>query len=400
MVISIFLFTGMPAFGDEPVPYHLGVALALTGTGAFYSNDGIDAIRMAADEINKTGGFMGKHPIRIFIKDTQTKPDVTAREAAALILKDKVRCIMGTYSSACAIALKPIARKHKVIHIAAISNSENITRTDFSPYTFSVVPNSFMQAKAVSLGVAQLAQRKGWKAYVTLASDYEWGRSTQANFVGQLKKAAPDLILKKEFWPRLGETRFSPYIKAITEQNPDFVYGSLASRDNLVWMQEAKTYNFFKRFPYPGSLISVAELLTQAQTIPRGMIGLCRAPFFAHPDVSMMKDFVQNFRDRYHRYPSDWAVMEYDAVYALKQGIEKAGSVDSEKVKEALRGMTIRTTRGNLFFRKIDNQLNCSSYIGIVADDPAYPFPIYKELIEIKGGDSWRAEKEILSRRE
>ena len=49
------------------------------------------------------------------------------------------------------------------------------------------------------------------------------------------------------------------------------------------------------------------------------MVGLCRAPFFAHLDVPMMAKFVDSFKAKYDRYPSDWAVMEYDAVYVLKQ---------------------------------------------------------------------------------
>jgi len=115
--------------------------------------------------------------------------------------------------------------------------------------------------------------------------------------------------------------------------------------------------------------------------------------------VPMMADFVKNFRAKYDRYPSDWAVMEYDAVYVLKQGVEKAGSIDTEKVKDALKGATVDTTRGRLFFREIDNQLSCSSYIGVVADDPAYPFPIYHDLVEVKGPDSWRPEAEIVEAR-
>jgi len=114
----------------------------------------------------------------------------------------------------------------------------------------------------------------------------------------------------------------------------------------------------------------------------------------------MMADFVKNFKAKYDRYPSDWAVMEYDAVYALKQGIEKAGSIDTEKVKDALKGAAIDTCRGKLTFREIDNQLSCSSYIGVVADDPKYPFPIYHDLVEVKGPDSWRPEKEIFEARE
>jgi branched-chain amino acid transport system substrate-binding protein len=379
--------------------YHLGVDLAITGTGALYCKDGVDAIKLAVKEINEKGGFLGKYPIKLFIRDSHTKPDVAVREAKDLILRDKVRAILGTYSSACAVAIKPVAQEYKVLHIPAISNSENITKIHFSPYTYQVVPNSYMQAKAVVLGVAALAKKKGWKNYVTIASDYEWGRSTQNSTVALLKQIAPDLKLKKEFWPRLGETQFTSYITAIMAQKPDFVIGSIASKDNVAWMHQAKAYGFFDKIPYPGSLISVTELMLQAKTLTRGMIGLCRAPFFAHMDVPMMANFVKNFKATYNRYPSDWAVMEYDAVYVLKQGIEKAKSIDSDMVKDALKGATVDTTRGKLFFRKIDNQLSCSSYIGVVADDPKYPFPIYHDLVEVKGPDSWRPKAEIIDAR-
>ena len=390
-------FLAAPSLAAEP--YHLGVNLAITGTGALYCKDGVDAIKLAVDEINAQGGFLGKHPIKLFIRDTHTKPDIAVREAKDLILRDKVRTILGTYSSACAVAIKPVAQEYKVLHIPAISNSENITKVNFSPYTYQVVPNSYMQAKAVVLGVAELAKKKGWKNYVTIASDYEWGRSTQNNTVELLKQLAPEVKLKKEFWPRLGETQFTSYITAIMGQKPDFVIGSVASKDNVAWMNQAKAYGFFDKIPYPGSLISVSELIIQAKTLTRGLIGLCRAPFFAHLDVPMMKDFVENFKAKYDRYPSDWAVMEYDAVYVLNQGIQMAGDIDSDKVKDALKGATVDTTRGRLFFRAIDNQLSCSSYIGVVSDDPAYPFPIYHDLVEVKGPDSWRPEAEIVEAR-
>ena len=61
--------------------------------------------------------------------------------------------------------------------------------------------------------------------------------------------------------------------------------------------------------------------------------------------------------------------------------------------------MTIDTTRGKLFFRKIDNQLSCSAYFGRVADDTGFSFPIYQDLLEFKAADIWRPEAEILSAR-
>ena len=401
IVFSIIFLFGIISFENVQAaePYHLGVALSITGTGALYCKDGVDAIKLAVDEINAKGGYLGKHPLKLFIRDDQTKPDVGVRETKDLILRDKVRCVLGAYSSAVAVAIKPVCQEYKVLHIAAISNSENITKINFSPYTFQVVPNTYMQAKASVIGVAELAKKKGWKEYVTIASDYEWGRSTQGNQVQLLKELAPGLKLKKEFWPALGETQYTSYITAIMSEKPDFVLGSIASKDNVAWIQQAQGYGFFEKIPYPGSLISVSELIIQAKTLTRGLVGLCRAPFFAHLDVPMMANFVKNFRAKYDRYPSDWAVMEYDAVYALKQGIEKAKSIDTEKVKDAMKGMTIDTTRGRLFFREIDNQLSCSSYLGVVADDPKYPFPIYHDVVEVKGPDSWAPEAEIIEAR-
>jgi branched-chain amino acid transport system substrate-binding protein len=285
------------------------------------------------------------------------------------------------------------------LHIATISNSEDITKIDFSPYTFSVVPNTYMMAKGVVMGLADLVQKKGWKKYATIASDYAWGRSSQKIQVALLKQIAPQLELVGEYWPPLGQVQFNSFIIAIMAKKPDFVLGTIGGADNAYFMRDARDYRFFKKVEYPGGLISVSELIRQATSIRRGRYGRCRAPFFAHLNVPMMARFVENYRSKYDRYPTDWAVMSYDGVYALKQAVEKAKSIDSEKVKDAMKGMTIDTTRGRLYFRTIDNQLNCSAYFGRVADDPKYPFPIYHELLELKGEDIWRPEAEILSAR-
>ena len=403
-IVSIFFglsrvmgtFIGAASAAD---PYNLGVALGFTGTGTLYSKDQLEGVQVAVDEINAKGGFLGKHPIKIFQQDTQTKPDVGVRAVKDLILREKVRAVINDYSSAVAVAVKPICREYKVIHIAAISNSENITKINYSPYTFQVVPNSYMQATAAALAVAKMAKAKGWKEYVTLASDYEWGRSTQEELVKNLKKASPQLTLKKEFWPRLGETQFTSFITSIMSMKPDFVYPVLASKDNVTFTEQAKPYGFFDKVPYVGSMQSVTELITEARTMPRGLVAITRAPFFAHLDIPMMANFVKTYQGKYKKYPSDWAVMGYDSVYALKQGVEKAGTIDTDKVKDAMKGLTVDLTRGKLEFRPIDNQLRCSSYVGVVADDPKYPFPILKDLIEIRGIDSERPEAEIVAAR-
>jgi len=132
-------------------------------------------------------------------------------------------------------------------------------------------------------------------------------------------------------------------------------------------------------------MISVTELISQARSIRQGLYGRCRAPFFAHLGVPMMADFVKSYKAKYEQYPSDWAVMSYDGVYALRQGIVKAGTgtIETDRVKEAMKELPIDTTRGRLHFRKIDNQLNCSAYFCRVADDPQYPYKHYYPIFQI-----------------
>ena len=64
-----------------------------------------------------------------------------------------------------------------------------------------------------------------------------------------------------------------------------------------------------------------------------------------------------------------------------------------------MKGLTVNLTRGRLTFRAIDNQLSCLSYMGTITDDPKYPFPIYKDIIEVKGSESERPESEIIAAR-
>lgn len=398
-LVFIVILISFPLYGFGDEPYHLGVALGLSETGAPYSEEAVKAIEIAVNEINTQGGFLGRHPIKLFIRDTRTDPKTAEAVVRNLIQKNKVRAIIGTYSSACAIAIKPICRQHQVLHMATISNSENITKLDFSPYTFSVVPNTYMMAKGLVMGIAKLAREKGWKRFATIASDYAWGRSSQAIQVDLMKQAAPEVQLVGEYWPPLGETQFNTLIVAMMAQKPDFVLGTIGGRDNAYFMRDAREYRFFKKVEYPGGLISVSELIRQSLSIRRGRFGRCRAPFFAHLEEPMMRRLVEAYLAKHDRYPTDWAVMSYDGIYALKQGIEKAGSLDPDRVKAVMPGMTIETTRGRLFFRRIDNQLSCSAYLGQVADDPQYPFPIYHELLELKGPEIWRTEAEILAAR-
>ena len=389
------VLTMVPRFVQAAVEtYRLGLLLPVTGTGANYADGGIKAVKTAVADINSRGGFLGKHPIEISYRDTHTKPDVGAREARDVISRENVQTIVGTYSSAVAMAIQEIIHERKILHLAATSNSSKIVNENFTPYTYQFCPNSRMQSGAVVVAVSEMIKKNGWKSYVTIGQDYEWGRDTQRGFVNALAKKSPATKLKKALWFKLGETDFASYLSAIMASKPDFAYGAIAGKDNRTFILQAQGMGLFKRVAYPGGLISVTELQQQRKSLPRGMIGLARAPFFAHLDQPLMQKYIKMNRAKYgeEAYPTDWGVMHYDAIYGLEQGIKKAGTIETEAVKAALKGATIDTARGRATFRDCNNQLDIpAGYVGEVWDSPDYPFPIYnpKTMIIVPAKEVW-----------
>ncbi|MBE0600064.1 MAG: ABC transporter substrate-binding protein [Burkholderiaceae bacterium] len=374
-------------------PYKIGVLLPSTGTGANYMAHAIKGLPVAIAELNKRGGLLGKHQIEMIYRDTETKPDVGAREAKSLILNDKVDAIFGTYSSAVALAIQEIIHEHKVLHFAATSNSSKITQDNFTPYTYQFCPDSNMQSGAVVVAVAKMAKKNNWKSFVSIGQDYEWGRDTHRGFTTGFAKVAPGVKESRQLWFKLGETDFTSYITAIMAAKPDFLYGAIAGKDSETFLQQAGQMGLFKRVPFPGGLITVTELKSGRKTLPRGMIGLARCPFFAHLDQPIMQAYIKRDRAAFgpEGYPDDWACMYYDALGGLDQGTKKANSIETEAIIKALKGATIDTCRGQRAFRDCSNQLEVPSYVGEVWDSPDYPFPIYKPdtMVVVEAKEVW-----------
>jgi len=95
-------------------------------------------------------------------------------------------------------------------------------------------------------------------------------------------------------------------------------------------------------------------------------------------------------------YPSGFAVLGYDAIYALKAAIEKAGTTDTDAVREALKGMDFTGLRGYTPVRAIDLMMVVPTYNGIITHESPYPFPIWREIWRIDGAEVIRAEESVL----
>ena len=368
----------------------IGYSGALSGQSQLYGHAVSQSLKLAADDINAKGGVNG-YKVEADILDDATAVDKAVENTKSLILQDQVVALMGSVTSAQCAAETPIAKQNKVIVIDATCNSYQLTTEPdlINPYWVSVVPNTYMEGTAA----ANVAAKIGAKRIFIVSPKYLFGISETNAFVAGLKKAAPSAQIVNDpatwYVPFPTNPRWDSTINAIQASKPDLVYSNIFAADEVNFIKQALSVDpqFFQKYPMT-TLASIDDFNALGSQYPTGMHAYMRAPFFALSN-SKLDDFVKRYHDRYGEYPSDWAVMDYDAMQVYASAANKAGSFDSDKVIKQIVGKTFSSLRGYSFtIREGDQQANVGETIGTTADSGGkYTFPILKDSTNLKGDD-------------
>lgn len=369
---------------------NIGLSIALTGQSALYGHAISQSMRLAADDINAKGGING-YKVNADILDDGTQVANAVNNIKSLILQDNVVAMLGPVTSAQCQATSPISKQNKVIFIAATCNSYQLTTEPdlINPYYVSIVPNTFMEGTAAG----QLAAKTNAQKIFIVSPHYLFGISETNAFVAELKKVAPNaqIINSPSTWyvPFPTNPRWDATINAIQASKPDLVYSNIFAADEINFITQATQIdpNFFQKYPMT-TLASVDELNALKDKYPLGMHLYQRAPFFALNNPAM-NAFVKHYHDTYNEYPSDWAVMDYDAMMVYAKAANAAGSFDADKVRAQIVGHSFDSLRGYKFtIRNGDQQANVGETVGTTGDSGGkYPFPILTNSTNLKGDD-------------
>ena len=128
----------------------IGIADSYSGPAAIFGLDMRDGFRMGMNEINAKGGVLGKK-LEIVTRDEKFQPAVALAMAKELIMKENVDLLMGTISSASALAISELAKKEKVPFLVTYAKSEKITGELGHRYVFSMADNTAMAGRAAGV---------------------------------------------------------------------------------------------------------------------------------------------------------------------------------------------------------------------------------------------------------
>ncbi|MGE0701793.1 MAG: ABC transporter substrate-binding protein [Hyphomicrobiaceae bacterium] len=310
--------------------------------------------------------------LKLIYEDSEGNPATAAQRAEKLFQVEKVDFLTGTVHSGVTLAVGQVAERNKTLMATTVSFSNAITGAKCSPNVFRVNPSAGMQASALALWVADF--KKGAKIYY-LGPDYEMGRSTIAEF----KKEAEKLGAKDagEVYAPLGAKDFSQYFGQLRAARPDVFYTSTGGTDSARLLTQLKEYGV-KGF----QLIGASSAVT---TDNMGAMGNAAEGFVTPGNYSTLidtpanKDFVKKFKAAAKIDPNLYAADSYTVLDFYRLAAEKAKSIETDKLREGMRGLSWDGVVGKKTMRAGDHQAVQDMYALQVAGG------VFKPLAKING---------------
>lgn len=317
--------------------------------------------KLALEEINKAGGINGKK-LEVISRDDAGKPGNAVRIAEELITKDKVVLLMGSFFSHVGLAVTDFAKRKKVFYLAAEPLSDAIVWAKGNRYTFRLRPSTYMQAAML----ADEAAKSPAKRWATIAPNYAYGKDAVKAFKKVLKAKRPDVQFVAEQWPALFKINAGAEIQALKRAKPEAIFNVTFGSDLAKFVREGKLRGFFKGKFVASLLTGEPEYLDPLKgEAPVGWL-VTGYPWYAIKTEAHTK-FLKAYEAKYKTYPRTGSVVGYEMMMAIAHMLKKAQSTDTEKMVDAMEGLTFQGVFGPITFRKIDHQSTMGAYVGYTA---------------------------------
>lgn len=336
-LITALLSTAAHAQED---PIKIGFITTLTTPAAAIGNDMVDGAKLG---IEHAGGKIGDHPIEIIFEDDGLRPELGRQKAEKLLQQDNVDVVAGfIWSNVLMAARKSVIDSGKFL-ISTNAGPSDMAGKLCNPNFFSLR----VQNDMLPIALGEMMNQRGVKKLYVLAPNYAAG----TDMAGGVEKAFEGEVVGRDFtkWGDDPQLDFSAEFAKVAASGADAVFAFYPGRAAA----------FARQFEQSGlaSKVKLYSVYTVDQiALPRlqeanvaSVLGSQTVDFWS-PDIDTPenKKFVEDFKAKYGRMPSNYAASAYDLIPYLKAAVEQAGGdIDNtDAVREALIRADYKSVRG------------------------------------------------------
>ena len=328
LLLAATLLAGAPsAFAQGSGPIPIGAIEILTGPSAAYGIAIRAGLELALEEVNAKG-VMGGRKINLTVEDSAGNKDQAINAARKLIGRDKVVLVIGPTLSNEMFAVGPVVNERKIPIVGTSTTAAGIT--DIGPWVFrtslpesDVIPVTLNYAKAH--GVKSIA--------LMYANDDAFSKSGFDTMKAASEKAGLKIVTIESFGSK--DTDFSAQLTKIKGLKPDAVGISALVEPVSGVLLQARQLGFGKETQFIGGNGSNSPKLGEiAGPAANGLI--VGSPWFVGKADPANAAFVSKFQAKYDRPPDQFAAQAYDTMHIIAAALDRAGSTEDDKLRQAL----------------------------------------------------------------
>jgi len=352
MVLALCVLAAVPAFAQQDV-LRIGAAVSLTGAFAREGELTRDGYQFWVEKVNAAGGIKvgdKQYRVELIVYDDRSDPQTSVRLTTRLITEDNVNFIFGPYSSGITNATSAIGERYRVITIATTANAPDLYERGYR-YLFGTLPLATTYLHPVLEMAANLPEPPQKVAIITPENLFAIAAAEGA------REYAEELGFEVVYFARYpaDTTDVSSLLSAIRNAGAEVLLSTGFLQDGMLIVRQAKDLRYNPVIMGFTVAASIPDFRINLGQDAEGIMGgEWWAPMMAWEDpfFGTASEYAAEFEQRFGYVPTYHAASSSIGGYLLQLAIERAGTLDTEAVRQQLLALDEMTMFGPMRFNE------------------------------------------------
>ena len=322
LLVAAFVFAAAPAFAQDSIK--IGLIVDRVGFAKAWSEPITQGAQYAVRELNARGGVLGRN-VELLMEDDQSKPELSAL-AARKLEGSGVAFILSLTHTVAALQAQTVTVESKTPHLAPSLTVDTLTTQINNPNFWQTGPLASTQIATL----LSYARHKNYKRVALISDNSAISQATAKAFKAEFDKNSIQLVVDETL--PAGAQSADAQMQKVRAANPDAIFlATLLTSENLLVLRYYRSLSM--KTPLIGNYnLSVPVYMSVAKGLLDGLV-FVDAWDPAKPQV---KQFIAGYAKEMGTEPYNTMGFGYDGVMMAADAIRRAGSVDKEKVRQAM----------------------------------------------------------------
>jgi branched-chain amino acid transport system substrate-binding protein len=310
----------------------------MSQTGSFNTQGqaAMNGYLLCQDHINEQGGLLNRQ-VEFLIYDDRSDNDAAISLYEQLITEDGVDLVMGPYGSTLTEAVAPVTERHRMVHVSPLAATTSIWEQG-REYLFMVLP----PAELFLAGLIEMAHERGLSRVGIIQQDALFPRAAGNGAVELATHKGMEVVFMETY--ESGATDFRTILQQVKDEDVEVLAMAASPLDDFIAVvRRMKEMDVnVKMFGTSGAVSRFQEELGSDAEYAYGLSAW--EPGLPYPGIN---EFVDAYQAKYGIDPSFHAAGAYGSCMIFREAIERAGTLDSDAIRDELLALKTQTIFGN-----------------------------------------------------